>query len=228
MKTMQQKKTKMVMQAPDLSVSKANQERADKLIGNFLNATERQVKEDIKSFSTTSAVWRLIKKDKTDPSQRIILETIKRMEKDKIHSQVGLQISEITGNKLQAFQQSMIFKMIPYLVGLLGISILTVLVLTTKPLDLGNPVLQRYLLILGAFIPLFIWGLVQRKKAKIEMLSTNILLQAATAYASAKMQGKGQVGALQNLAEMKRRAKSLEKNPEKKKEANNKLNKKKK
>jgi hypothetical protein len=61
------------------------------------------------------------------------------------------------------------------------------------------------------FIPLFVWGIARRKSAKLDMISINVVLQGATAYASAKMQGKGQIAAMQNLDEMRRKAKSMEK-----------------
>jgi hypothetical protein len=44
----------------------------------------------------------------------------------------------------------------------------------------------------------------------MDMLATNIFLQAASAYASAKLQGKGQIAAMQNLEEMRRKAKTME------------------
>ncbi len=61
------------------------------------------------------------------------------------------------------------------------------------------------------FLPLLIWGIIRRKSAKLDMISINVVLQGATAYASAKMQGKGQIGAMQNLDEMRRKAKSMDK-----------------
>lgn len=205
-----QRKRKSGMQMPDLSVSRANQERAQQLIDNFIKAAERQVSKNSKEFSTLAGIMRLVKKDKHDPSEKLALESVKRMEKDKIHSQVALQMSDMTMKQVQSMQQSMIIKMIPYLVGLLGILVLASLIAFARPFSFENPTIQRYLMLSALFIPMFIWGLIQRKKVQNNMLAVNIVFQASSAYASAKMQGKGSVGAMQNLAEMKRKAKSME------------------
>lgn len=208
---------KVKMQAPDLSVSKANQDKAYRLIENFLNATEKRVHASISKFSTFSSLIRLIKKDKTDPSESFVLEVIERMQRDKMHSQVALQISDITMNRLQNLQKAMIFKILPFLLGFLGTSTLVVLILTSQPLSFENPWLARYLIALAVFLPLFIWGSISRSKVKAEMVASNILFQASSAYASAKMQGKGKIGALQNLTEMRRKAKAEEAKSKKKK-----------
>jgi hypothetical protein len=202
------KKNKMSIQSPDLSVNKANQEKAYKLIENFQNASQRQIKERLKDYSTWTTIIKLLKKDKSDPSEKQVLEVIKRMERDKLHYQVALQMSEITGKQAENWQKAMLIKMIPYFIGLLGIIILSSLIIGSKPLNLENPSVIRYSIILPVFIGLFIWGFLKRRTAKIEMLASNILLQAASAYASAKMQGKSHVAAMQNLTEMKRRAKA--------------------
>ena len=191
---------------PDLSVSKTNQEKANKLISNFLDATERQVKTTAKDFSGVSSIVRFIKKDKSDPSEKIVLETIRRMQKDKINPQIALQISEATMNKLQNQQKIAIFKMLPFLLGIAGILTMVVLILFAQPFSFDNPLIQKYLLGLAFFLPLLIWGMINRQKVKFDLLSTNILFQASSAYASAKMQGKGEIAALQNLSQMKRMA----------------------
>ena len=72
---------------------------------------------------------------------------------------------------------------------------------------------------LAFFIPLLIWGMNKRKEAKVDMLAINVLMQASSAYSSAKMQGKGSIAAMQNLSEMRTRSKKLE---EKNKKAKNK------
>ena len=59
-------------------------------------------------------------------------------------------------------------------------------------------------------IDLKLWGIIQRKSFKYDMLSASILHQVCSAYAAAKMQGKGAVGAMQNLGEMRIRAKSMQ------------------
>lgn len=203
-------KAKMVMKQPDLSVSKGDAEKADKLFDNFANGALREVSREASSFSTWSMIRRMLAKSKIDPSEKHIFEIIKRMDKDKVPAPVALHISETATRKIQNLQKITLIKMIPFFVGMLGLIILGGLILATKPLLFTNPVIQRYLIMLALMIPLLVWGLRQRKDAKFDMIATNILLQASSAYASAKFQGKGQIAAMQNLDEMRRRAKSME------------------
>ncbi len=204
------------MKQPDLSVSKGNQEKAGKLIGNFINATEKRLKPNMGKFSTLSSILGFIRKKKEDASDEFVIEVIKRMEQDKLHPQVALQISEVLMNNLQNMQKAMIFKILPFLAGFLGTSIMAILIATSDPLNLQNPWVQKYLIALAIFLPLLIWGNFTRGKVKRDMLASNIVFQGASAFASAKLQGKGKVGALQNLAEMKRRAKQEENKSKKK------------
>lgn len=198
------------MRQPDLSISKANEEKGIKIFDNYMNGALRQVVRDAAAFSTWSQVRRLVSKSKVDPSEKHIFEIVKRMEKDKVHSQVALQLTEMTTNKAQNLQKLTLIKMIPFFLAVLGLIVLTALILATRPLEFTNPALQRYLIISLIFIPMLIWGLRRRSEAKMEMLATNIFLQASSAYASAKLQGKGQIAAMQNLEEMRRKAKTME------------------
>lgn len=198
------------MRQPDLSISKANEEKGIKVFDNYMNGALRQVTRDAAAFSTWSQVRRLLGKSKLDPSEKHIFEIVKRMEKDKIHSQVALQLTEMTTTKAQNLQKLTLIKMIPFFLAVIGLIVLTALILATRPLLLTNPILQRYLIISVLFIPLLVWGLRCRAEAKMNMLATNILLQASSAFASAKLQGKGQIAAMQNLDEMRRKAKTME------------------
>lgn len=207
----------MVMKQPDLTVSKANQEKAEKLYGNFVAGVTRQVKDEMSSFSTWSTLMRMIRKDKADPSEKHIYEVVKRMEKDKVHSQVALQISEMTTKKAENLQKLTLIKMIPFLLGMLGLIILTSLTFAAKPLSFTNPSIQIYAIAAAVFLPLTIWGYFKRGEAKLDMVATNILLQASSAYASAKMQGKSAIAAMQNLDQMRRKAKAMEEKNKKKK-----------
>lgn len=198
------------MRQPDLTVSKGDAEKADKLFDNFANGALREVMREARSFSTWSFVRRLISKNKIDPSEKHIFEIIKRMDKDKIPAPVALHISETATAKMQNLQKITLIKMIPFFVGTLGVLILLGLIFSTKPLSFANPVLLRYLIVLGIMLTLLVWGFLQRKKAKFDMIAGNILLQASSAYASAKFQGKGQIAAMQNLEEMRRKAKTME------------------
>ncbi len=216
---MQGKKSKMTMRAPDLSVSKANQERALKLYGHFLTSIRTQLTHCANDFSTLTTISRFLSKStKPDPAEAHIMDVVRRMQKDKLHAEIALQLSETSALTLQSMQKTVIIQMIPYLLGLFLTIIFVVMALFVKPLEFSNPALQRYLLLMIPAVALLVWGLVTRSKMKFDMLSLNILMQASSAFASAKMQGKGEIGALQNLAEMKRRAASMEKNSKKKKE----------
>jgi uncharacterized membrane protein YqjE len=203
-------KSKTIMRQPDLSISKANEEKGIKVFDNYMNGARRQVTRDAASFSTWSQVRRLVTKTKIDPSEKHIFEIVKRMEKDKVHSQVALQLTEMTTTKAQNLQKLTLIKMIPFFLAILGLIVVTALILVTRPLAFSNPIVQRYLIISAIFIPMLIWGLKRRTEAKMDMLATNIFLQAASAYASAKLQGKGQIAAMQNLEEMRRKAKTME------------------
>lgn len=203
---------KMTMKAPDMSVSKANQEKATKLYGHFVGSVRKQVTSSSKDFSTWATLSRYLSKSKQiDPAEAQVLEVVRRMQKDKLHAEIALQLSETSATALQSMQKTVIIQMIPYLLGLLLTIVVASLAIFTKPLLFTNPVLQRYLLMLLPAVALLVWGLVTRAKLKFDMLALNILMQASSAYASAKMQGRGEIGALQNLAEMKRRAAAMEK-----------------
>jgi hypothetical protein len=205
------KKNRNSIQQPDFSVSKVNQERATKLFDNFMNATKRTIEKNISEFSTLSAIKRLLKGSKNDPTDAQILEVIKRLDRDKINSQIAIQISEFCQIKAQNLQKITLLKLIPFFIGSLGLLVLGTLTLMVKPLSFQNPEIYKFLIPMVFFIPLLIWGIVRRKSAKLDMISINVVLQGATAYASAKMQGKGQIAAMQNLDEMRRKVKSMEK-----------------
>ncbi len=200
-----------MIKQPDFSVSKVNQERATKLFENFMNATKRNIEKNISEFSTLSALKRLLKGSKNDPTDAQILEVIKRLDRDKINSQIAIQISEFCQIKAQNLQKITLLKLIPFFIGSIGLVVLGSLTLMVKPLSLQNPEIYKFLIPMLIFIPLFVWGILRRKSAKLDMISINVVLQGATAYASAKMQGKGQIAAMQNLDEMRRKAKSMEK-----------------
>jgi hypothetical protein len=208
MKTM--KKNKSVFQRPNLDISKNDVAKVDKLYGNFYQGTQRQVKQDIKKFSTFSMLKNQISKKKDDPSDTLIFEVVKRMEKDKLQANIAMNIAEKCQTQAQNIQKSSLIKMIPFLVALLGVIVCISLALSVKPLEFSNPNLIMFTAPLFLFIPLLIWGSNKRKDAKVDMLTINVLMQAASAYSAAKMQGKGSVAAMQNLAEMRSKSKKLE------------------
>jgi len=208
MKTM--RKNKSVFQQPNMEISKNDMAKSEKLYGNFYEGTRRQVKSNIKKFSTISMLKNQFSKNKEDASDSIILEVIKRMEKDKLQSTIAMNIAEKCQTQAQNIQKTSLIKMIPFLVALLGIIVCVSLALGVRPLSFTNPSLLMFTAPLIAFIPLLIWGSAKRKDAKVDMLTINILMQASSAFASAKMQGKGAIAAMQNLGEMRTRSKKLE------------------
>lgn len=197
----------MKMQKPNFSVSKGNQEKALKVMDNFLNAAKKTVKSNLGDFSTLKAIFRFITKNQDDPADKYVLETVNRMTKDKLHQEIALYISEVMMSRLQDMQKAVMFRMLPYLLGAIATAVIVGLISFTRPLELSNPALIRYLIALGVALPLFIWGWISRNSVKVDLTASNILLQASSAYATAKMQGKGAIAAMQNLGEMKRRAK---------------------
>lgn len=213
------KKNKISLQRPNFSISKINQEKGTQLYTNFLNACKNNLSKNPKSFSTYEVVKRMITRSKADPTKDFIIEVIRRLEKDKINSEIAMQIAELGQSQAQNLQKVALIRMIPYFLGLLGIIVLASLALSVKPLAFNNPELLKFIIPMFLFIPLFVWGLNKRKEVKFDLLAANIVLQAASAYASAKMQGRGTIAAMQNLEEMRRKAKALqEKESAKKKE----------
>ena len=203
-------KNKVSMQRQSFAVSRNNQGKATTLIENFLGGIKRQIQKDLKNFSTIATVTRLVKKIEQDPSDKHILESVKRMEKDKLNPQVAMEMSEIARNKTEGIQRSTILKLIPYFIGIAGLLVLVISSFFAAELSFSDPTIQRNAILMPVFLALFIWGMVSRNKTKIEMLSHNILFQASAAYASARMQGRGKVAALQNLQEMRSRAKAMQ------------------
>ena len=208
--TMQRAKT--TFQRPDLSISKAAEDKAYHLIENFTKGISRQIDNHASEFSTFKTLKRQFGKDTSpDPSDKIIFDSVKRMEKDKIQAPVALAMSQIAETKTQNIQKSSLIKMIPYLIGLVGLVTMAVLsFFFSGELSFSNPAIIRNLIISTVFIGLLVWGIIQRKSFKYEILTASMLHQACACYASAKMQGKGAVGALQNLEEMRTRSKAMQ------------------
>lgn len=205
------RKNKSVFQQPNMDVSKNDLAKLDKLYVNFYEGSRRQVKENIKKFSTFAMLKnQFSKKKKEDASDNLILEVVKRMEKDKLQANMALNMAERCQTQAQNIQKTSLIKMIPFLLAVLGIIVCFSLALSVRPLSFTNQSLLMYLAPLVLFVPLFFWGQAKRKDAKVDMLAINILMQAASAYSSAKMQGKGAIAAMQNLGEMRNRSKKLE------------------
>jgi len=206
---MQRNKTSF--QRPNLTIDKGSEEKAYQLIDNFANGILRQVKENGKEFSTLTAIQRFINKNVSDdPSDRIIYESIKRMDRDRINAQVSLSMSEIAMKRAQNLQKASMIKMIPYLLGLAGLLTIVIMSFFIKPFTLSNPTLIRNMILGTVFLGLLIWGIIQRRSAKFSLVTASLLHQACSAFASAKLQGKGAAGAMQSLSEMRIKAKSMQ------------------
>jgi len=211
MRSSAMQRTKVSFQRPDLSVDKASEEKAYLLIDNFAKGILRQIKENAGEYSTLKAIQKFLKKDSSeDPSDKIIFEAIKRMEKDKISSQIALAMSEIAMKRAQNLQKASMIKMIPYLLGLAGILTMLILSFFSGPWSISNPLMIRNLLLSLVFTGLLIWGIIQRRTAKFTLIGASLLHQACSAFASAKIQGKGAIGALQSLNEMRTKAKTMQ------------------
>ena len=88
-------------------------------------------------------------------------------------------MSDITMNRLQNQQKVAIFKMLPFLLGVAGALTMALLIAFARPFAFDNPLIQKYLLGLAAFVLLLIWGMLSRQKVKFDMLTNNILFQAS-------------------------------------------------
>lgn len=179
-------------------------EKLKQIINNYLNHAHKYITDHKKDFSSWSTIYhKFIKKDKIDPVFDYTKEIIKRMEKDRITSQVAMQIAETLLPAIQNIKKEIIFMAIPMILGLSLLITFSLLFSFTKPFNLTNPFVTYYSI--GIFISciLFGFGVFQRKKVKLKTLSKTMLFQASTAYGASKMQGQGSFGAFRILEEMK-------------------------
>lgn len=173
-------------------------------INNYLSHAQKHVLENKKKFSSWSTVYHnFIKKDKYDPSFEYTKEIIKKMERDKMSSQVAMQIAEIILPELKSTKKRIILMAIPLVLGLALFLTFSFLFAFARPFNISNPHILYWAG--GMFVSgiLFGFGLFQRKRIKLFTLSRSMLLQATTAYGGAKMQGQGSFGAFRLLEEMK-------------------------
>ena len=179
-------------------------EKTKQIINNFLSHAQKYILEHKKDFSSWSTIYhRFIKKDKVDPAFNYTKEIIKRMEKDKVTSQTAMVISDTLLNEMKGFKKEIIIMALPMLVGLIMLTTFSILLGFSKPFSFSNHFVIYYLI--GIFISLFMFGfgLLQRKKVKINTLSKTMLFQASAAYGASKLQGQGSFGAFRILEEMK-------------------------
>lgn len=179
-------------------------EKTKQITTNYLNHAQKYIAEHKKDFSSWNTIYqRFIKKEKTDPSFNYSKEIIKRMEKDKLTSQITMQIAEILMPEMQNIKKSIILMAIPMILGFVLLITFSLLLGFTKPFNISNPFIIYYSIGILISTVLFAFGISQRKKIKLETLSKSMLFQACTAYGAAKMQGQGSFGAFRILEEMK-------------------------
>lgn len=179
-------------------------EKIKQIINNYLTYAKKYVLDHKKDFSSWNTIYhRFIKKDKTDPAFDYTKEIIKRMEKDKITPQATMQIVESLMPEMQNMKKTILFMVIPLVLGIVLLLTFSLLFSFSRPFNLSNPFITYYLI--GMFISgiLLGFGIFQRKKIKSETLSKTMLFQACSAYSAAKMQGQGSFGAFRILEEMK-------------------------
>lgn len=180
-------------------------EKAEKIMTNYVKHTEKYVNDHKGDFSSFKTIYhRFIKKDNIDPTMEYTKEIIKRMEKDKISSQISMQISEAIMPEIQGMKKEIMIMAIPLILGFSTFFTCAIMLgFFTRPIEISNtPVIY---LTIGMAIGGILFGFGQglRGKFKINSTTKSMLFQATTAYGAAKMQGQGSFGAFRILDEMK-------------------------
>ncbi|OGI20118.1 MAG: hypothetical protein A3B68_00800 [Candidatus Melainabacteria bacterium RIFCSPHIGHO2_02_FULL_34_12] len=179
-------------------------EKINQIINNYINHAKRYILDHKKDFSSWGSIYhRFIKKDKIDPAFDYTKEMIKRMEKDRLTSQVAMQVVETLTPEVQNIKKDVLIMAVPMILGFILLITFSLLFSFARPLNFTNPFVIYYAI--GMFISgmLFGFGMLQRKKVKLKTLTRTMLFQACMAYGAAKMQGQGSFGAFRILEEMK-------------------------
>lgn len=180
------------------------EDKTNQIINNYLNHAQKFILDHKKDFTSWNTIYhKFIKKDKIDPAFDYTKEIIKRMERDKLSSQLAMDIAEILMPGMQNIKKEILIMAIPMILGFILLITFSCLFCFTKPFNLSNPSLIYYTIGLTISCLIFGFGLVQRKKIKLKTLTRTMLFQACTAYGAAKMQGQGSFGAFRILEEMK-------------------------
>ncbi len=179
-------------------------DKIKQIINNYINHAQKYILDHKKEFSTWNTVYnKFIKKNNTDPAFEYTKEIIKRLERDKIPSQVSMQMVESIMPEMKGMKKEVIFMILPMAIGFILLITFSLLFSFTRPLNLSNPFVIYYAI--GMFISglVFGFGMFQRKKVKLVTLTRAMFFQALTAYGAAKMQGQGSFAAFRILEEMK-------------------------
>ena len=180
------------------------EDKTKQIITNYISYAQKYILEHKKEFSSWSMInHKFIKKDKIDPAFDYTKEIIKRMERDKLSSQVSMQIIETLMPDVQNMKKDVLIMAIPMIIGVILLLVFLILLAFTKPFNLSNAFVIYYSIGLFIGAVLFGFGMLQRTKVKLSTLSRTMLFQACTAYGAAKMQGQGSFGAFRILEEMK-------------------------
>ncbi len=180
------------------------EDKTRQIITNYIIHAQKYILEHKKDFSSFSTIYhKFIKKDKFDPAFDYTKEMIKRMEKDKISSQVSMQIVEVLMPEVQNIKKDILVMAIPMILGFILIITFSILFSFTRPFVITNPYIIYYSIGMVISCLLFGFGAIQRKRVKLKTLTRTMLFQACTAYGAAKMQGQGSFGAFRILEEMK-------------------------
>ena len=179
-------------------------EKTIQIMNNHINHAQKFVLEHKKDFSFWNTIYhKFIKKDNVDPSFNYTKEIIKRLERDKVSSQVAMQITETLMPEMQGIKKQIIFMVIPMALGFSLLITFTFLFSFARPFTTSNPFLIYWGIGMLVSSIILMFGLIQRNKIKLQTLTKSMLFQAATAYGAAKMQGQGSFGAFRILEEMK-------------------------
>lgn len=179
-------------------------EKSQKTLNNYMHHCEKHIQENKKDFSSFNSIYnKVIKKSSTDHVFEYTKEIIKRMERDKLSSQIAMDIAENLMPVMQNLKKEVILMGLPMLIGFIILIISVVIFSFSRPFDLSN--MKFVYSGIGIFIGgvLLGIGVVLRKKIKIKTLTNSMIFQASTAYGAAKMQGQGSFGAFRILEEMK-------------------------
>lgn len=179
-------------------------EKITQMINNYINHAKKFILEHKKDFSSWNTIYhKFIKKDKVDPAFEYTKEIIKRLEKDRVTSQVSMQIAETIMPEVQNIKKEIIFMIVPLVSGFILSTTFVLLLSFTRPFNFNNPFIFYYGMGILISSILLGFGLVKRNKIKLNTLSKTMLFQAVTAYGASKMQGQGSFGAFRILEEMK-------------------------
>lgn len=179
-------------------------DKTKQIINNYINHAQKYILDHKKDFSSWTTIYnKFIRKNKVDPAFEYTKEIIKRLERDKISSQLTMQMIETIMPEVKGMKKEVIVMIAPMVLGAILLITFSLLFSFTRPFNLSNHFVIYYAV--GMFISglVFGFGMFQRKKVKLITLTRAMFFQALTAYGAAKMQGQGSFAAFRILEEMR-------------------------